>query len=207
MSADSGSPSSINPSDQQRSQSRPPSPTRRTLLSEQPQNIQGTPPSTDIVSEQRLPEAAAIQQHPGGMGTEGGGRSVEHSSPSASSSQGDMADNEMEAGPRQPSEPANPAGPPPKKKRTRTLTTPHQSAVLHALLAQVRLPPPADTNCSQNGSQSRFPTTAMREEVGRSIGLSARKVQVSSQIRLHLTLEPHLRTADMVPGKYIDSVG
>ncbi|KAI0298219.1 hypothetical protein BC826DRAFT_1103154 [Russula brevipes] len=51
--------------------------------------------------------------------------------------------------------------PPAKKKRTRTLTTPHQSAVLHALLAQ-----------------SRFPTTAMREEVGRSIGLSARKVQV-----------------------------
>ncbi|KAJ6593178.1 hypothetical protein B0H19DRAFT_1365316 [Mycena capillaripes] len=49
---------------------------------------------------------------------------------------------------------------PPKKKRTRTLTTPHQSAVLHALLAQ-----------------SRFPTTAMREEVGRSTGLSARKVQ------------------------------
>ena len=26
--------------------------------------------------------------------------------------------------------------------------------------------------------QSRFPTTAMREEVGRQIGLSARKVQV-----------------------------
>ncbi|KIJ29786.1 hypothetical protein M422DRAFT_36816 [Sphaerobolus stellatus SS14] len=51
-----------------------------------------------------------------------------------------------------------------KKKRTRTLTTPHQSAVLHALLAQ-----------------SRFPTTAMREEVGRSIGLSARKVQVCFQ--------------------------
>ncbi|KAF7329359.1 Homeobox-domain-containing protein [Mycena kentingensis (nom. inval.)] len=48
-----------------------------------------------------------------------------------------------------------------KKKRTRTLTTPHQSAVLHNLLAQ-----------------SRFPTTAMREEVGRAIGLSARKVQI-----------------------------
>ena len=31
-----------------------------------------------------------------------------------------------------------PAQPPPaKKKRTRTLTTPHQAAVLHALLAQV----------------------------------------------------------------------
>ncbi|KAF9002196.1 hypothetical protein BDQ17DRAFT_1390827 [Cyathus striatus] len=58
---------------------------------------------------------------------------------------------------RSQSSPAAPA----KKKRTRTLTTPHQSAVLHALLAQ-----------------SRFPTTAMREEVGRAIGLSARKVQV-----------------------------
>jgi len=35
--------------------------------------------------------------------------------------------------------PANPPLPPPtKKKRTRTLTTPHQSAVLHGLLAQVR---------------------------------------------------------------------
>jgi hypothetical protein len=29
---------------------------------------------------------------------------------------------------------------PAKKNRTRTLTTPHQSAVLHALLAQVSLP-------------------------------------------------------------------
>lgn len=79
-----------------------------------------------------------------------------------------------------PSESA-PEGPPPKKKRTRTLTTPHQAAVLHALLAQVRivfatmLPCRALTPVS---SQSRFPTTQMREEVGRSIGLSARKVQV-----------------------------
>ncbi|KAF5346846.1 hypothetical protein D9756_010625 [Leucocoprinus leucothites] len=53
---------------------------------------------------------------------------------------------------------------PVKKKRTRTLTTPHQAAVLHALLAQ-----------------SRFPTTAMREEVGRSIGLSARKIWFQNQ--------------------------
>ncbi|KAI0367079.1 hypothetical protein BV20DRAFT_981532 [Pilatotrama ljubarskyi] len=76
-----------------------------------------------------------------------------------------MADTEMEAGPSKPtaSESA-PEGPPPKKKRTRTLTTPHQAAVLHALLAQ-----------------SRFPTTQMREEVGRSIGLSARKVQNQRQ--------------------------
>ncbi|TCD65011.1 hypothetical protein EIP91_003332 [Steccherinum ochraceum] len=83
------------------------------------------------------------------------------SSPSASSSQGDMADTELEAGSSQPTDQGESAPPMPKKKRTRTLTTPHQSAVLHALLAQ-----------------SRFPTTAMREEVGRAIGLSARKVQI-----------------------------
>ncbi|THH15408.1 hypothetical protein EW146_g5059 [Bondarzewia mesenterica] len=108
------------------------------------------------------------------------------SSPSVSSSHGEggLADTETDAGPshsdagpRQPSgaalhdQPQKPADQPPqappppvKKKRTRTLTTPHQSAVLHALLAQ-----------------SRFPTTAMREEVGRSIGLSARKVQNQRQ--------------------------
>ncbi|KAI0067478.1 hypothetical protein BV25DRAFT_1912099 [Artomyces pyxidatus] len=105
---------------------------------------------------------------------------VSRSSPSDDSShEGDMADTEFDAGPSQPeagpSQPApvieeedsGPSQPPPaKKKRTRTLTTPHQSAVLHALLAQ-----------------SRFPTTAMREEVGRSIGLSARKVQVWFQAR------------------------
>ncbi|KAH8105100.1 hypothetical protein BXZ70DRAFT_1004635 [Cristinia sonorae] len=90
-----------------------------------------------------------------------GKEETSRSSPSASSSQGDMADTEVEAGSSQPTEQGESAPPPPKKKRTRTLTTPHQSAVLHALLAQ-----------------SRFPTTAMREEVGRSIGLSARKVQI-----------------------------
>ncbi|KAH9018207.1 hypothetical protein EDB83DRAFT_2320959 [Lactarius deliciosus] len=101
------------------------------------------------------------------------------SSPSTASSHGEghAADTEMDtAGPsgasgaentrptgkkRRESDPPPAQPPPAKKKRTRTLTTPHQSAVLHALLAQ-----------------SRFPTTAMREEVGRSIGLSARKVQV-----------------------------
>ncbi|PPQ97463.1 hypothetical protein CVT26_002811 [Gymnopilus dilepis] len=92
------------------------------------------------------------------------GNAESHSSPS-SDSQDDMADNETDSGKGQTAAPLPPA--PPKKKRTRTLTTPHQSAVLHALLAQ-----------------SRFPTTAMREEVGRAIGLSARKVQVC------LTLAP-----------------
>ena len=72
---------------------------------------------------------------------------------------------------------------PPKKKRTRTLTTPQQSAVLHALLAKVSILnnklDRSDTNLECDCHiQSRFPTTAMREDVGRSIGLSARKVQV-----------------------------
>lgn len=63
-----------------------------------------------------------------------------NTSPSTSSQgEGDMADNEAEAGPStQPAEEST-APPPPKKKRTRTLTTPHQAAVLHALLAQVRI--------------------------------------------------------------------
>ncbi|KAF9788003.1 hypothetical protein BJ322DRAFT_597626 [Thelephora terrestris] len=81
----------------------------------------------------------------------------------SSSSQGDAADTEMDSGHTSAQLPGQlqSQDPPQKKKRTRTLTTPHQSAVLHALLAQ-----------------SRFPTTAMREEVGRQIGLSARKVQI-----------------------------
>ncbi|KAG8934714.1 hypothetical protein FRC02_009417 [Tulasnella sp. 418] len=48
-----------------------------------------------------------------------------------------------------------------KKKRTRTLPTSHQSAELNKLL-----------------SETPFPSTARREELGRRIGLSARKVQV-----------------------------
>ncbi|KAJ7111876.1 kinase-like domain-containing protein [Mycena epipterygia] len=60
-----------------------------------------------------------------------------------------------------PNEMGLPSELPLKKMRTDTLITPVQSAVLHALLAQ-----------------SRFPTIAMREEVGRSIGMSARRVQI-----------------------------
>lgn len=100
---------------------------------------------------------------------------VSRSSPS-SDSQGGMAD--TEDGTRsQHSERSPPPVAAPKKKRTRTLTTPHQSAVLHALLAQ-----------------SRFPTTAMREEVGRSIGLSARKVQIWFQNQRQKARRP--RTTD-----------
>lgn len=118
-----------------------------------------------------------------------------HSSPSGSSSHGEggMADTETDTGRRQSStgpgqtsprqtEPQQQDAPPPKKKRTRTLTTPHQSAVLHALLAQVcRFDVVLiyyQLSDVRHITQSRFPTTAMREEVGRSIGLSARKVQV-----------------------------
>lgn len=61
------------------------------------------------------------------------------SSSSDSSSQSGMADNETEAErSHQPERSVPQDTAPPKKKRTRTLTTPHQSAVLHALLAKVR---------------------------------------------------------------------
>ncbi|CAE6496488.1 unnamed protein product [Rhizoctonia solani] len=50
---------------------------------------------------------------------------------------------------------------PAPKKRTRTLMTPDQLTALHRLL-----------------TQTRFPTTEQREQCGREIGLSARRVQV-----------------------------
>ncbi|KAG1897903.1 uncharacterized protein F5891DRAFT_1191534 [Suillus fuscotomentosus] len=100
------------------------------------------------------------------------------SSASDSSSQSGMADNETE--PEQQSELSSQTAPAPKKKRTRTLTTPHQSAVLHALLAQ-----------------SRFPTTTMREEVGRQIGLSARKVQIWFQNQRQKARRPQSDSAPL----------
>lgn len=100
------------------------------------------------------------------------------SSASDSSSQSGMADNETE--PDHQSEPSPQSAPAPKKKRTRTLTTPHQSAVLHALLAQ-----------------SRFPTTTMREEVGRQIGLSARKVQIWFQNQRQKARRPQSDSAPL----------
>ncbi|KAG2037151.1 hypothetical protein BDR03DRAFT_958085 [Suillus americanus] len=104
---------------------------------------------------------------------------VDHpSSASDTSSQSGMADNETE--PEQQSEISALSAPAPKKKRTRTLTTPHQSAVLHALL-----------------SQSRFPTTAMREEVGRQIGLSARKVQIWFQNQRQKARRPQSDSAPL----------
>lgn len=100
------------------------------------------------------------------------------SSPSDTSSQSGMADNETE--PEHQSEQSPLTAPAPKKKRTRTLTTPHQSAVLHALLAQ-----------------SRFPTTTMREEVGRQIGLSARKVQIWFQNQRQKARRPQSDSAPL----------
>jgi hypothetical protein len=95
-----------------------------------------------------------------------------HSSYSSDSHEDHLADNEKDQ--LADSQETAPPAPPPKKKRTRTLTTPHQSAVLHALLAQ-----------------SRFPSTAVREEVGRSIGLSARKVQIWFQNQRQKARRPH----------------
>lgn len=90
-------------------------------------------PQTTHCSPDSEPPALAEMEEKGNKG-----KGVSRSSPSGSSSQGDMADTEMDMGPSQPSEEQQPQ-PPPKKKRTRTLTTPQQAAVLHALLAQVSL--------------------------------------------------------------------
>jgi hypothetical protein len=64
----------------------------------------------------------------------------EHSRSSPSSdSQSGMADTEIDQK-KNTQNPGATGAAPQKKKRTRTLTTPHQAAVLHALLAQVRAP-------------------------------------------------------------------
>ncbi|GBE85995.1 hypothetical protein SCP_0805190 [Sparassis crispa] len=175
-----GSSTSTNPTDQPRSDTRPPTSTTRTLLSlPTPHESQGaSPDESNITFGPHFAEGAHLQPRTEDMERERRSHATERSSPSASSSQGDMADTEMEAGPSQHSEPSEPAQPPPKKKRTRTLTTAHQSAVLHALLAQ-----------------SRFPTTAMREEVGRSIGLSARKVQIWFQNQRQKARRPRGQSA------------
>lgn len=57
----------------------------------------------------------------------------------SSSSQGELGDSDMDSGPssQQDHTTGQTSNQQVKKKRTRTLTTPHQSAVLHALLAQV----------------------------------------------------------------------
>ena len=100
------------------------SPTTRQQQAEEGTSHAPPSPSASASPQHRLPETSQDRRM---------------HSPS-SSSQGDAADTEMESGPSssQLAGQHQPQGPPPKKKRTRTLTTPHQSAVLHALLAQVR---------------------------------------------------------------------
>ncbi|KAL0564465.1 hypothetical protein V5O48_017580 [Marasmius crinis-equi] len=101
----------------------------------------------------------------------------DRSSPSLDS-ESDLADTEETE-----SERSNLPPTAPKKKQTRALTTPRQSsAALHALLAQ-----------------SQFPTTAMREEVGRTIGLSARKVQIWFQNQRQKARRP--RTQNETPAR------
>jgi len=76
----------------------------------------------------------------------GASRRADRSSPSSSDSQDADTESEATVGATSKMEQAEqsvsstlPGAAPPKKKRTRTLTTPHQSAVLHALLAQVSI--------------------------------------------------------------------
>lgn len=109
--------------------SRPSSPT--STCHQPPQQQQAEASTSQIPSSPSL--SASPQRRPFETTED-----HEMHSPS-SSSQGDAADTEMESGPPtvQPLGQDQSLDPPPKKKRTRTLTTPHQSAVLHALLAQV----------------------------------------------------------------------
>lgn len=66
----------------------------------------------------------------------------------------------------------------PSKKRSRTLTTAHQTAVLNALLSKVSLFAPHSKMCTDALRQTRFPSTETRAEVGQQIGMSARRVQI-----------------------------
>lgn len=114
------------------------------------------------------PTSLTVQEESRRAGA-GAGQSTTHSAQYAISSdenvqhhRHDSASSDgQEDGPAPAASTSNAPNPPPKKKRTRTLTTSHQSSVLLALLAR-----------------TPFPTTAEREEVGRAIGLTARKVQV-----------------------------
>ncbi|KAI5481867.1 homeobox protein OTX [Pseudohyphozyma bogoriensis] len=73
----------------------------------------------------------------------------------------------------------------PAKKRSRTLTTAHQTAVLNALLAK-----------------TRFPSTETREEVGQQIGMSARRVQIWFQNRRQSQKRARDREASEIGGPH-----
>lgn len=122
--------SSADPSSATTSVPHPTPPPLASSTRQQPQQraeagTSHVPPSPSISAFQQLPPSETSQDR-------------RMHSPS-SSSQGDVADTEMENGPSSSQHLGQhqPQNPPQKKKRTRTLTTPHQSAVLHALLAQV----------------------------------------------------------------------
>ncbi|KAJ7187167.1 hypothetical protein C8R46DRAFT_1274368 [Mycena filopes] len=131
----------------------------------------------DLIHRRPSPDSPRMAKRMRRQSPEEGSRSQ------SSDSQSGMADNEEAEGMSPYSETSPPLVAPLKKKRTRTLTTPHQSAVLHALLAQ-----------------SRFPTTAVREEVGRSIGLSARKVQIWFQNQRQKARRPGSQSDTSQPG-------
>ncbi|KAG7085392.1 hypothetical protein E1B28_002954 [Marasmius oreades] len=178
-----------NPSNTDQSTSRQQKHEQSPSPGERPHRRPPSPP-TPIAGPSRtrpLPEDESTEQPPMAKRLRGDSPAQEkhsdRSSPS-SDSQGGFADTE-EMGERQASDNSKGASAAPKKKRTRTLTTPHQSAVLHALLAQ-----------------SRFPTTAMREEVGRAIGLSARKVQIWFQNQRQKARRPRPQTESTRPPQY-----
>lgn len=77
-----------------------------------------------------------------------------------------------------------------EKKRTRTLTTAPQAAALFALLARVSLDCKFYSCKTDALVQTQFPTTGEREEIGRAIGLSARKVQVRALLPVQ-TMNPY----------------
>lgn len=125
---------SIDPSDS----GKTPSPAYKNP---EPLTLRHSPPTVDESSTRRRRRIAEeLSEEPLAKRIRTESPSVSHMSKNQSSpesdSQADMADNEMEVKATDANDQAPPA-PPPKKKRTRTLTTPHQSAVLHALLAQV----------------------------------------------------------------------
>ncbi|KAL0576190.1 hypothetical protein V5O48_005788 [Marasmius crinis-equi] len=157
------------PSHGERPQKTPPSPPPPTAGSSRTRPLEEDETTEEQPMAKRLRRDSTAQE-----------AGSDRSSPSSDSQSGLADTEETERGHQ--SERSNLPPTAPKKKRTRTLTTPHQSAVLHALLAQ-----------------SRFPTTAMREEVGRAIGLSARKVQIWFQNQRQKARRP--RTQNETPAR------
>lgn len=102
----------------------------------------------------------------------------------------------------------------PAKKRSRTLTTPHQTRVLNALLAKVSSTALTNPICSRltpylpHPLQTRFPSTETRQQVGQEIGMSARRVQIWFQNRRQSQKRARDREASegVPPGTYTDQL-